>query len=433
MVHATTSSRHLNDCFCAPLVNVSGLVGLRGDADQRHLLDVGAVGVAGLQPELLELVFEVVDRQLFALGSRRAAFVFVGRQHFDAVEDRLRLDLRQLRQRDLRRRCRRRRRGRTRCRLLGRSAAARGEKRLVRITTCRMTGCLILAFYRGTRTPTVCRDGPTLGLARLPAPLRNPYERDRDSYTIGTMAPIVLFSYAHPDDESFASAGLAMSCQARGVETVLVTATLGQKGKTGDPPVCRQEELGVYREAELRDAARIIGFNDMHLLRYEDRQLADAPLDEIRKTLVSLIRRYRPAIVVTFDPNGFNAHPDHVAISRFTMDAVSVTADPRWIPDAGGPHEVSRVLWIAPIPPWEAARSTDLQAQPGTDFVIDISAWRDRKAAALKSHRSQHLSTDRYFFSQPDVDRLLSLELFRHGWGPSLARRPSGDIFEGID
>ena len=247
------------------------------------------------------------------------------------------------------------------------------------------------------------------------------------------MAPIVLFSYAHPDDESFASAGLAMSCQARGVETVLVTATLGQKGKTGDPSVCRQEELGVYREAELRDAARIIGFNDLHLLRYEDRQLADAPLDDIRKTLVSLIRRYRPAIVVTFDPNGFNAHPDHVAISRFTMDAVSVAADPRWIPDAGRPHEVSRVLWIAPVPPWEAARSTDLQAQPGTDFVIDISAWRDRKAAALKAHRSQNLSTDKYFFSQPDVDRLLSLELFRHGWGPSLARRPSGDIFEGID
>jgi len=247
------------------------------------------------------------------------------------------------------------------------------------------------------------------------------------------MAPVVLFSYAHPDDESFAAAGLAMSCQARGVETVLVTATLGQKGKTGDPPVCREEELGVVREAELREAARIIGFNALYLLRYEDRQLADAPLDDIRRSLVSLIRRYRPAIVVTFDPNGFNAHPDHVAISRFTMDAVSVAADPRWIPDAGQPHAVSRILWTAPTPPWEAARRADLAAQPGTDFVIDISAWRDRKAAALKAHRTQHLSIDKYFFTQADVDRLLSVEPFRHGWGPPLARRPSSDVFEGID
>ena len=47
----------------------------------------------------------------------------------------------------------------------------------------------------------------------------------------------------------------------------------------------------------------------------------DLPLsrwgDEIRRTLVSILRAERPELVFTFDPNGFNAHPDHVAISRF--------------------------------------------------------------------------------------------------------------------
>ena len=245
------------------------------------------------------------------------------------------------------------------------------------------------------------------------------------------MAPIVLFSYAHPDDESFASAGLAMSCQARGVETVLVTATLGQKGKTGDPSVCRQEELGVYREAELRDAARIIGFNDMHLLRYEDRQLADAPLDDIRKTLVSLIRRYRPAIVVTFDPNGFNAHPDHVAISRFTMDAVSVAADPRWIPDAGRRHEVSRVLWTHPSRPGKPPGAPGSAGPARHGPVIDISAWRDRKAAALKAHRSQNLSTDKPL---PSARRRTAPEprAVPARMGAVARTTPSGDIFEGL-
>jgi N-acetylglucosamine malate deacetylase 2 len=245
--------------------------------------------------------------------------------------------------------------------------------------------------------------------------------------------PSLLISYAHPDDESFAGAGLAMKCQASGIQTALVTATHGQRGKTGDPPVCRPEELAAFRERELREAAGIIGLGALHLLGYEDRQLDQAPPDQIRKSLVSLIRQHRPVVVVTFDPNGFNAHPDHVAMGRFTMDAVSAAADPRWAPDAGEPHAVRRVLWTPPTPPWEAGRVTALETQPGVDFLIDISAWKDRKAAALKAHRTQHLSIDRYFFNQPDRDRLLSVEIYRHGWGPPLARRPAADVFEGID
>ena len=254
-----------------------------------------------------------------------------------------------------------------------------------------------------------------------------------DSCTIDDVRPSLLFAYAHPDDESFAGAGLAMRCQAAGVQTVLVTATHGQRGKMGDPPVCQPEELGAYRERELRDAAGIIGFDALHLLGYEDRQLDQAPPDRIRHALVSLIRQHRPDVVVTFDPNGFNAHPDHVAMGRFTMDAVSAAADARWSPNAGTPHAVRRVLWTPPTAPWEAARISGLDVQPGVDFVIDISEWKDRKAAALRAHKTQHLSIDRYFFDQPDVDQILSVEIYRQGWGPALARRPSDDVFEGID
>ena len=50
------------------------------------------------------------------------------------------------------------------------------------------------------------------------------------------MSRSLLFSFAHPDDESFCGAGLVMQCQAAGAPTVLVTATLGQRGKTGNPP-----------------------------------------------------------------------------------------------------------------------------------------------------------------------------------------------------
>jgi N-acetylglucosamine malate deacetylase 2 len=246
------------------------------------------------------------------------------------------------------------------------------------------------------------------------------------------MEPCILFSFAHPDDESFSGAGTAMKYGVGGVRTVLVTATRGERGKAGNPPVCAPDELPACRERELREAVRIVGFDELHILDYRDRELADAPPDAIRLALVTLIRRVRPSVVASFDPNGFNVHPDHVAISRFTVDAIAAAADPRWHPDTGNPHLVPRVVWTPPIAAWEAARTERLDERPGADFVLDVSAWRDRKAAALRAHRSQHLSVDRCFFSQRDPYALLGVEVWRQAWGPALKRRPSHDLMEGL-
>ena len=244
----------------------------------------------------------------------------------------------------------------------------------------------------------------------------------------------LLFSLAHPDDESFSGAGLACWCLARGVRVVLVCATRGEAGKAGDARVSgAPSDVGAAREQELREAARIIGIRHIHLLGYRDRELGNADPAAVRGQLVAMLREYRPDIVMTFDPNGFNRHPDHLAISRFTMDAVAAAADARWLPDVGSPHSVARVLWTPPLPPWEAVRSTNLQAEPGVDFVIDISPWRERKAAALRAHRTQHHSVDTHFFNQPDVERILSTEIYRQGSGPAPATRPSPNPFDGID
>lgn len=244
------------------------------------------------------------------------------------------------------------------------------------------------------------------------------------------MPPTLLLCFAHPDDESFACAGTVMKSVANGARAVLVTATLGERGKVGDPAVCSVEELPAHRERELREAVRILGISELHLLGYRDRELGEAPPDAVRRALVTVIRRERPSIVFTFDPNGFNVHPDHVAISRFTSDAIAAAADPRWIPEAGLPYLVPRLLWT-PIPaPWEPGAFD--HALPSNDFVINITAWREHKAAALRAHRSQHLSIDRCFFNQPEVERILSTEAWRQAWGPPLISRPATDIFVGM-
>jgi LmbE family N-acetylglucosaminyl deacetylase len=243
----------------------------------------------------------------------------------------------------------------------------------------------------------------------------------------------ILLSFAHPDDESFSGAGLAAWCLARGREVALVCATRGDRGHAGHPDVSgAPPDVAAARERELREAARIIGIGDVHVLAYRDRELAAADPAIVRRELTALLRCYQPAVVLTFDPNGFNLHPDHIAISRFTSDALAAAADARWMPELGPPHTVSRLIWTSPIAPWEVARSADPAGEPGVDFLIDISSWSGLKADALRAHRTQHVSVEKHFFGQPDVDRILGIETYRQAWGPPLASRPCPDVFAGL-
>lgn len=242
----------------------------------------------------------------------------------------------------------------------------------------------------------------------------------------------LLFIFAHPDDESFAAAGIARMYADTGGQIALVTATRGDAGRAGEPPLCGREDLPARREAELREAARILGIGHVSVLDYADKHLAEAPSYTIRRQLVEAIRLHRPQVIVTFDPDGANLHPDHVAISRFAIDAVAAAADSRWYPDAGDAHRVQRVLWSSPLMPWDVPKSADLAKEPGVDFMIDVSRYRGTKAAALRAHRTQHVSIDRHFFNLPDIDQILSVETFRQCFGPLLSQRPATDLFEGI-
>jgi LmbE family N-acetylglucosaminyl deacetylase len=239
----------------------------------------------------------------------------------------------------------------------------------------------------------------------------------------------LLLVFAHPDDESVFAAGLACRTVAEGGLVALCTATPGEHGKLGDPPCCSRDRLGAVRQAELMAACAELGIRTVRVLGYPDRGLSSAPTDTIRRQIVEIIRAVRPQVVVTFDPNGSNLHPDHVAISRFTSDAVAAAGDARWFPELGGAHETARLLWTMPVRPWEVVRRTDPTREPGVDFLVDVAEFIGRKTAALRAHQSQHQSLNRVFFSKPDVTRLLGTELFRQAFGPPLASRPSADVF----
>ena len=235
----------------------------------------------------------------------------------------------------------------------------------------------------------------------------------------------LLYVGAHPDDETFFAGGTIAKYAEQGTRVAVACATRGERGATAD--LCSIEELPKIREAELRDAMHILGVEDVRLLPYEDQKLAEAPLEEIRRQLVEVIRTTRPQIVITFDPNGANLHTDHMAISRFTSDALAAVADDRWYPELGPAHTIERLLWQPPTVIFRYPEETNLQIEPGIDFLIDTSRWSAQKAGAIRAYRTQRLG--RLFFDDANGRRTFGTEAFRVGWGARPKRVPAGDLF----
>ena len=133
---------------------------------------------------------------------------------------------------------------------------------------------------------------------------------------------------AHPDDESLGMGGTLAKYAAEEIETYLVTATRGERGWFGDEKEYPGlEALGKIREAELLNATKELGICDVKFLDYIDGDLDQADPAEAVAKIVSHLRRVRPDVVITFDPNGAYGHPDHIAICQFTTAAVLAAAD----------------------------------------------------------------------------------------------------------
>lgn len=249
--------------------------------------------------------------------------------------------------------------------------------------------------------------------------------------------PTLLLSFAHPDDESFLVAGtVAKSIAEHDARVVLATATVGEAATLHPGARHTREELGAVREGELRRAAAVLGIESVYVLGHRDRHLAEADAGLVRRQLVRAIRAHRPDVVITFDPNGSNLHPDHIAISRFTADAVSAAADARWHPEEGDAHAVPRLLWTGAEPLWVVLRDIDapeaMASRPGVDYLVDVTAYRDRKREALLAHESQRRGIDRIFFQPGNEERVLALEVFRDAWPDGVRRAPRRSIFEGL-
>jgi len=127
-----------------------------------------------------------------------------------------------------------------------------------------------------------------------------------DIKSLGTIMGI----WAHPDDETFTSAGIMATAVANGQKVICLTATKGEAG-VQDEKRWPKDKLGNIREKELETALKIIGVKEHRWLSYKDGCCFEVDTDEAVGCICDYIEEFKPDTILTFGPEGMTGHPDH--------------------------------------------------------------------------------------------------------------------------
>jgi mycothiol S-conjugate amidase len=276
------------------------------------------------------------------------------------------------------------------------------------------------------------------------------------------VARTLVAVHAHPDDECISTGGILARYAAEGVRTVLVTCTDGAVGEISDPALATPENLAEVRSRELDESVRILGIQRLVTLGYRDSGMAgtadndhpaslhQANLDEAVARVVQVMRAERPQVVITYDERGGYGHPDHIRAHQLAVAAFEAAGDAQRYPSAG-PVWAPQKLYYAVFArsamrnfgarlrdagieiPFDAA-AEDVPfgvADERVTTTIDVSAYVQRKRAALAAHTTQ-MGADQFIMRLPDAvfAELFGRETFERVHGPGQA--PESDLFDGL-
>lgn len=168
---------------------------------------------------------------------------------------------------------------------------------------------------------------------------------------------------AHPDDVELQAGGTLLRLHALGYSTGIIALTRGERATRGTP---------AQRAREAAEAAHILRVRFSRILDLGDATLMDGP--ELRRELVTLMRRHRPALILSHHPD--ELHPDHRAVASALKAAVYLAGLARVLPELP-PHRPAAILCFA------------LLGRQPAGLVIDITAWAALKQQALVRFHSQ--------------------------------------------
>jgi LmbE family N-acetylglucosaminyl deacetylase len=265
--------------------------------------------------------------------------------------------------------------------------------------------------------------------------------------------------HAHPDDEASSTGGVLAKYSDEGVRTVIVTCTNGEFGDTPGgvkPGEDGHDEQAVaeIRLAELRESCKHLGVTELELLGYHDSGMPDweyknrpdafcnVPESEVAGRIGALIERYRPQVVISYDPEGAYQHPDHVHAARCAAAAAAASGIPAKFYQTAMRRSDWRELWdalreqgvevpdVRDIPPEMLRQMEERERRITTN--VDIRPVLERKRAALLAHASQ--IRDSWFSKIPPElgERVFGRESFIRASDTTGAPVPEDDLFSGL-
>jgi LmbE family N-acetylglucosaminyl deacetylase len=213
---------------------------------------------------------------------------------------------------------------------------------------------------------------------------------------------------AHPDDETMLAGGTLAWAARSGIAVHILCVTRGEGGEVGDPPVTTQDQLGMFREAELRCAGEMLGATSVEFLPFEDPQMVPTDEDpapptalgriaaepeEFEAALVEVIRRLKPDALLTHGTNGEYGHPQHVYTNQIVGQAFRSAGDAAAFPDAGAAHALAALYtWAAqyPLAGGDERLERLLNQDDPADWILVLDEeLLDAKEAAARCHQSQ--------------------------------------------
>lgn len=274
--------------------------------------------------------------------------------------------------------------------------------------------------------------------------------------------------HAHPDDEASKGAATTAFYASQGIRCVLVTCTGGEEGEILNPAADTDEartDLRSVRARELKESARILGYDPVHLLGYRDSGMKDAAsndhpdcfwaadFDEAVGRLVAIVRAEKPDVIISYGPDHSRyPHPDHVRAHEITLAAWDAAADPARYPDAGAPHAISKLYYTAWAYRRIVAHHDEIVARgaespygrwleswdPANDDAIttriDVGAFMGARSDALRAHATQ-VAPDSFWFAIDDetAARIYPWEEYvRAGSRVSVPDGIETDLFTGL-
>ena len=183
----------------------------------------------------------------------------------------------------------------------------------------------------------------------------------------------VVFTAPHPDDLEIGSGGTIAKLVRLGYRVGMVHMTDGEPTPRGTSEARRAEALA---------AARVLGAQVCEILPLTNRELMDGTAS--RYALATLLRKYRPRILVGMAGRTPAASPDHYQAQLITEAARFCSQLTKWDDRFAGtkPHRVDHLVYrpvpfAAEIPHWPSR------------FVVNITDTIEQKIEAIACYKTQ--------------------------------------------